>query len=74
MKKSMTKYYTNKSIKARIDRLLHRMAMIIADKGTNAKNDFGKRTKIELKKIEKSIKEIDPAFYDLICPYGYLDT
>ena len=74
MKKSMTKYYTNKSIKAKIDRLLHRMAMIVADKDTGAKNDYGKRTKIELKKIEKSIKEIDLAFYELICPYGYLDT
>ena len=70
----LTKYKTNKSIKAKIDKLLHRMAIIIADKDTNAKNDFGKRTKFELKKIEKSIKEIDPAFYDLICPYGYLDT
>ena len=70
----LTKYKTNKSIKAKIDKLLHRMSIIIADKDTNAKNDFGKRTKFELKKIEKSIKEIDPAFYDLICPYGYLDT
>ena len=23
---------------------------------------------------EKKIKEIDDKFYDLICPYGYLDT
>jgi len=72
--KKLTKYYTNKTIKQRIDNLLHKMAIIIADKDTNAKNDFGNRTKFELKKIEKSIKEIDPAFYDLICPYGYLDT
>ena len=74
MKKSMTKYYTNKSIKSKIDRLLHRMAIIVADKDTGAKNDFGKRTKVELKIIEKKIKEIDDKFYDLICPYGYLDT
>ena len=72
--KKLTKYKSNKTIKARIDRLLHRMAMIVADKDTGAKNDYGKRTKIELKKIEKSIKEIDLAFYELICPYGYLDT
>ena len=50
------------------------MAIIVADKDTGAKNDFGKRTKIELKVIEKKIKEIDPIFYELICPYGYLDT
>ena len=45
------------------------MAMIIADKDTGAKNDFGKRTKIELRKLEKQIKEIDSRFYDIICPY-----
>ena len=72
--KKLTKYYSNKQLKQRIDNLLHRMAMIVADKDTGAKNDYGKRTKIELKIIEKKIKELDPAFYDLICPYGYLDT
>ena len=72
--RKLTKYYSNKTIKQRIDNLLHKMAMIIADKDTNAKNDFKGKTKFELKKIEKAIKEIDPAFYDLICPYGYLDT
>jgi len=72
--KKLTKYYTNKTIKQRIDKLLHKMSSIIANKDTNSKLDFGKRTKFELRKIEKSIKEIDPAFYDLICPYGYLDT
>ena len=72
--KKLTKYYTNKTIKERIDKLLHKMSSIIANKDTNSKLDFGKRTKFELRKIEKSIKEIDPAFYDLICPYGYLDT
>jgi len=70
----LTKYKSNKSIKERIDRLLHRMAMIVADKDTNAKYDYGSKTKVELKKIEKKIKEIDPAFYDLICPYGYMDS
>ena len=74
MKKPLTKYHTNKSIKSRIDKLLHRMAMIVADKDTRGKNDYGKKTKFELRIIEKKIKEIDPAFYDLICPYGYLDT
>jgi phosphoglycerate-specific signal transduction histidine kinase len=72
--KKLTKYYTNKTIKERIDKLLHKMSSIIANKDTNSKLDFGNRTKFELRKIEKSIKEIDPAFYDLICPYGYLDT
>ena len=72
--KKLTKYYTNKTIKERIDKLLHKMSSIIANKDTESKLDFGNRTKFELRKIEKSIKEIDPAFYDLICPYGYLDT
>ena len=72
--KKLTKYYSNKQLKQRIDNLLHRMAMIVADKDTGAKNDYGKRTKIELKIIEKKIKELDSGFYDLICPYGYLDT
>ena len=67
--KELTKYRTNKTIKKRIDKILHKMAMIIADKDTGAKNDFGKRTKIELRKLEKQIKEIDSVFYDTICPY-----
>mgnify|MGYP003633319612 CR=1 FL=1 len=67
--KELTKYKTNKTIKKRIDKILHKMAMIIADKDTGAKNDFGKRTKIELRKLEKQIKEIDSRFYDMICPY-----
>tara|TARA_R110001583_G_scaffold51316_4_gene160320 strand:+ start:959 stop:1165 length:207 start_codon:yes stop_codon:yes gene_type:complete len=67
--KELTKYRTNKTIKKRIDKILHKMAMIIADKDTGAKNDFGKRTKIELRKLEKQIKEIDSRFYDIICPY-----
>ena len=45
------------------------MAMIVADKDTGAKYDYGKRTKIELRKIEKLIKEIDKDFYNIICPY-----
>ena len=72
--KTLSKYKTNKSIKSRIDKLLHRMAMIVADNGTGGKNDYGKKTKYELRIIEKKIKEIDPIFYELICPYGYLDT
>ena len=67
--KDLTKYRTKKTIKKRIDKILHKMAMIIADKDTGAKNDFGKRTKIELRKLEKQIKEIDSHFYDMICPY-----
>ena len=67
--KELTKYKTNKTIKKRIDKILHKMAMIIADKDTGAKNDFGKRTKIELRKLEKQIKEIDSHFYEMICPY-----
>tara|TARA_R100000329_G_C7450404_1_gene158501 strand:- start:190 stop:396 length:207 start_codon:yes stop_codon:yes gene_type:complete len=67
--KELSKYRTNKTIKKRIDKILHKMAQIIADKDTGAKNDFGKRTKIELRKLEKQIKEIDSVFYDTICPY-----
>tara|TARA_R100001082_G_scaffold18683_1_gene9235 strand:+ start:289 stop:495 length:207 start_codon:yes stop_codon:yes gene_type:complete len=67
--KSITKYKTNKSIRARIDKHLHQMAVIVADKDTGAKYDYGKRTKIELRKIEKLIKEIDKDFYNIICPY-----
>ena len=72
--RKLTKYYTNKSIKERIDKLLHKMSIIISNKDTNSRYDCGKKTKSELSIIEKKIKAIDPAFYDLICPYGYLDT
>ena len=67
--KNITKYKTNKSVRAKIDKHLHKMAMIVADKDTGAKYDYGKRTKIELRKIEKLIKEIDKDFYNIICPY-----
>ena len=67
--RSITKYKTNKSVRAKIDKHLHKMAMIVADKDTGAKYDYGKRTKIELRKIEKLIKEIDKDFYNIICPY-----
>jgi hypothetical protein len=68
------KYDTNKQTRFRIDNLLHRMHMIIASQDTNAKLDYGAKTKKEVAIIGLKIKELDPDFYDIICPYGYIDT
>ena len=71
MKKKTMRYYSNKLIRSKIDKLLHEMNCIIASKGTNARQDYGNKTKEKLKEIEIKIKEIDIGFYDVICPYGY---
>ena len=61
-----TKYDTNKSVKTKIDKILHDCVIMFANLGTNTPLDVG--TKEEAKRIEKekleSIKEIDIDFYN----------
>jgi hypothetical protein len=60
------KYDTNKSVKSKIDKILHDCVIMFANLGTNTPLDVG--TKEEAKRIEKekleSIKEIDIDFYN----------
>jgi len=67
-----TKYRTNKTIRAKIDKLLHENAQIWANLGTETPLDVGTRERGERKwkKIAKKIKELDEECYNKLCPYG----
>ena len=60
------KYDTNKSVRSKVDKILHDTVIMFANLGTNTPLDVG--TKEEAKRIEKekleSIKDIDLDFYN----------
>ena len=68
--KYRAKYYTNNSIKEKIDKILKRCATIYTNLGTETPLDL--KTKERAKKTEakwlKEIKEIDPQFYEKVRP------
>ena len=68
----LSKYRTNKTIRAKIDKLLEENAQIWANLGTETPLDVGTREKGERKwkKIAKQIKDIDEDSYNRLCPYG----
>lgn len=74
MKNKHTKYYTNKTIQKKIDRLLSELNTIVCNHETKSKYDIGDNRKKRIKEIEDEIKTIDPMFHERICPYGYLDS
>lgn len=67
-KKLTAKYRDNKSIRARIDKLLEKNASNVANSGTGSKLDIGDDSKVKEAwgEIQAKIKEIDPVFYDII--------
>tara|TARA_R100001224_G_scaffold39107_2_gene22267 strand:- start:1705 stop:1920 length:216 start_codon:yes stop_codon:yes gene_type:complete len=68
MKKLTPKYNDNKSIRAKIDKLLMQNASNVANSGTNSRKDIGgdKEVQDAWDKIQQKIKEIDPVFYEII--------
>ena len=68
MKKLTPKYNDNKSIRAKIDKLLKQNACNVANSDTGSRNDIGGDDAVEWawKKIQERIKELDPAFYEII--------
>jgi hypothetical protein len=61
------KYYTNKSVRSKIDRMLEKNARNVASSGTGSKHDIGdKGVDLAWEQFQKEIKEIDPEFYDMI--------
>ena len=62
----ISKYYTNKQVKERIDGYLQRNASIWANLGTNSKLDVGGKNKAnkEWKFLLTKIKELDPIFWE----------
>jgi enoyl-[acyl-carrier-protein] reductase (NADH) len=67
-KKLTPKYNDNKSIRARIDRLLQQNTSNVANSGTGSKLDIGDDSKVKeaWERIQAKIKDIDPVFYDII--------
>ncbi len=68
MKKLTPKYYDNKSIRAKIEKLLKENASNVANSGTGSRKDIGgdKEVQDAWDKIQQKIKEIDPVFYEII--------
>ena len=67
-KKLTPKYNDNKSIRAKIDKLLQQNTTNVANSGTGSKLDIGDDSKVKeaWERIQARIKEIDPVFYDII--------
>ena len=68
MKKLTPKYYDNKSIRAKIEKLLKENASNVANSGTGSRKDIGGNKEVQdaWDKIQQKIKEIDPVFYEII--------
>lgn len=68
MKKLTPKYNDNKSIRAKIDKLLKQNASNVANSNTSSQNDIGGDEEVQWawEKIQERIKEIDPVFYEII--------
>ena len=68
MKKLTPKYNDNKSIRAKIDKLLKQNASNVANSGTGSQNDIGGDEEVQWawEKIQERIKELDPVFYEII--------
>lgn len=67
-KKLTPKYYDNKAIRLKIDKLLEQNASNVANSGTGSRLDIGDESKVkeEWGKIQQRIKDIDPLFYEVI--------
>tara|TARA_R110000850_G_scaffold233393_1_gene358308 strand:- start:256 stop:492 length:237 start_codon:yes stop_codon:yes gene_type:complete len=65
-------YYTNKAVKAKIDRLLQMNSIIWSNIGTNSTTDCKTRKKGEeiWHSLSNQIKELDEKFYNVVCPHG----
>ena len=68
MKELKSKYYTDKSIKLEIDKLLEENSCNVANSDTGSRKDIGGDAEVELAwvKIQQRIKSIDPEFYESI--------
>jgi hypothetical protein len=65
-------YYTNKSVRAKIDKLLSKNSEIWSNLGTGTPLDKGTREEGEKEwgTIAEKIKELDHVFFKRVCPYG----
>jgi hypothetical protein len=68
MKKTTPKYYDNKAIRLKIDKLLKENCFNVANSNTGSSKDIGGDEEVELAwvSIQLKIKELDPLFYEII--------
>lgn len=65
-------YYTNKSVKSKIDKLLNDNSVIWSNMGTGTPFDLKTREAGESKwqELALEIKNLDETYFNVICPYG----
>tara|TARA_R110002050_G_scaffold18366_1_gene53710 strand:+ start:428 stop:664 length:237 start_codon:yes stop_codon:yes gene_type:complete len=65
-------YYTNKSVKSKIDKLLNENSIIWSNMGTGTTLDLKTREAGESKwqELALEIKKLDETYFNVICPYG----
>tara|TARA_Y100001973_G_scaffold62349_1_gene91497 strand:+ start:311 stop:547 length:237 start_codon:yes stop_codon:yes gene_type:complete len=65
-------YYTNKSVKSKIDKLLNENSIIWSNMGTGTSLDLKTREEGEKRwgQLALKIKELDETYFNVICPYG----
>lgn len=65
-------YYTNKSIKSKVDKLLNENSIIWSNMGTGSPLDLKTREAGEIKwqELALEIKNLDEIYFNVICPYG----
>jgi ribosomal protein S2 len=62
----LSRYYTNKSIRERIDKLLEKHSSLEATLGTDStRKEISNVTRQQVE-LEKKIKEIDPEYWDSV--------
>lgn len=65
-------YYTNKSVKSKVDKLLNENSIIWSNMGTGTPLDLKTRETGESKwqELALEIKNLDETYFNVICPYG----
>lgn len=65
-------YYTNKSVKSKVDKLLNENSIIWSNMGTGTLLDLKTREAGESKwqELALEIKNLDETYFNVICPYG----
>ena len=65
-------YYTNKSVKSKVDKLLNENSIIWSNMGTGTPLDLKTREEGESKwqELALEIKDLDENYFNFICPYG----